>query len=72
MGLFDDNDRAPTTVQSMRWDGDYECLFCGYGIAPRHEPGECPMCHESAWRPFSRTALRAPADEWKVTKHVLH
>jgi rubrerythrin len=70
MARFDD-DRAPT-MQSMRWGGDYECLFCGYGISPRREPGECPMCHESAWRPFSRMAPRASADERNVRDHVLN
>jgi rubrerythrin len=67
-----DGDRAPTMVQSMQWDGDYECLFCGYGISPRRQPGECPMCQESAWRPFSRMAPPASADEWKVREHVLN
>ena len=27
------------------------CSSCGYGIAIRSEPPECPMCRAQAWEP---------------------
>jgi hypothetical protein len=52
---------ATTEKSTPLGAGELFCGECGYGIAVRREPPECPMCRGSSWgaRPgFARMLLR--------------
>ena len=41
---------------------DLRCRECGYGIAAKHLPEICPMCHSSeSWGPLNPNWLRIEA-----------
>jgi len=56
-----------TAVRETQRTHDYRCSRCGYGIAVKRLPAECPMCRgavweQEGWRPFSlNTSFTGPA-----------